>query len=238
LSQIKLQRLIRRSLSLPRKISTSMRARLRFHPPKALNFRMLIPDLSGEMIKGYTLGYRLGGKHSLPNETRRRKKDDYWPMASEFLVKFQKSTNKILRETYDKALANGMTENQATKQVLRRFGTIGFSAPAANNVKSLYTTAITAAYNQGIFDADRTDPGVWGFRYKTKEDAKVRTPQHAQFNNVTLPRADPFWNNVWPPIDYNCRCVIKSFRTKQRRKNPPANPVPVTSGFEGYTFQL
>jgi len=43
--------------------------------------------------------------------------------------------------------------------------------------------------------------------YSTAKDNRVR-PQHAVLDGLTLPVNSPVWNNIWPPIDWNCRCTI------------------------------
>ena len=43
--------------------------------------------------------------------------------------------------------------------------------------------------------------------YKTAGDGLVRA-EHAEYDGITLPKDDPFWDSVYPPCDYNCRCDV------------------------------
>ena len=43
-------------------------------------------------------------------------------------------------------------------------------------------------------------------QYRTAGDEKVRA-SHAQLNNTTLPKDDPFWFSYYPPNGWRCRCV-------------------------------
>jgi len=36
----------------------------------------------------------------------------------------------------------------------------------------------------------------------------ANTERHAQFDGIVLPKTDPFWQNHYPPWDFNCRCMV------------------------------
>lgn len=234
---LKLDLIQSKSLSLPRKYTSAMRASLRSNPTKALNYQVFRDHLTAAMVKSYALGYRSKGA-SLKRDSKAAKQAEFSKMSRQVLMQYQKYANRELKRTYRKALDDGKTPRQATKAVLRRFNTIGMTAPAYNQMETLFRTASNAAYNQGIWDATRTDPAVWGYQYKTAEDEKVRHPVHSQYNNVTLPKGHPFWQKIWPPIEWNCRCRIKAYKRKQKIKRPPANPAPVDSAYVGQAFEL
>lgn len=59
-----------------------------------------------------------------------------------------------------------------------------------------------AQYHEYMKDADRYD-----LQIRTAADDKVRA-SHAALHNVTKPADDPYWNNVWTPFDWGCRCRI------------------------------
>lgn len=59
-----------------------------------------------------------------------------------------------------------------------------------------------AQYHEYMQDADRYD-----LQIRTAADDKVRAP-HAALHNVTRPADDSYWNNVWTPFDWGCRCRI------------------------------
>ena len=43
--------------------------------------------------------------------------------------------------------------------------------------------------------------------YRTVGDGLVRA-EHAEYDGITLPKDDPFWDSFYPPCDYNCRCDV------------------------------
>lgn len=59
-----------------------------------------------------------------------------------------------------------------------------------------------AQYHEYMQDADRYD-----LQIRTAADDKVRAA-HAALHNVTRPADDSYWNNVWTPFDWGCRCRI------------------------------
>lgn len=42
-------------------------------------------------------------------------------------------------------------------------------------------------------------------RYDTVGDERVRQ-EHAELDGITRPQNDPFWDDHYPPLDWNCRC--------------------------------
>lgn len=44
-------------------------------------------------------------------------------------------------------------------------------------------------------------------QYRTADDEKVRE-EHASLHGVTLPMDDPFWDEYYPPLGWNCRCTV------------------------------
>jgi len=43
--------------------------------------------------------------------------------------------------------------------------------------------------------------------YRTVEDFRVR-PEHAVLDRLILATEDPFWNTIYPPNGWNCRCIV------------------------------
>ena len=48
-------------------------------------------------------------------------------------------------------------------------------------------------------------------QYRTAHDEKVRAT-HAALHGVTLPPDDPFWDEYYPPLGWNCRCTVVQVR--------------------------
>ncbi len=57
-----------------------------------------------------------------------------------------------------------------------------------------------------VADGDR-----YYLQYRTADDSKVRA-EHAALHGTTLPVDDPFWDNYFPPLGWNCRCTAVQVR--------------------------
>lgn len=96
---------------------------------------------------------------------------------------------------------------------------------STTNFHTLETTIVTVThemYNAAKYFASHKPAiyeQIWGFRYVTREDDKVR-PTHAAQEGVTLPKDDPWWEIWWPPNGYNCRCTVEILKDKAKIKRP------------------
>lgn len=63
------------------------------------------------------------------------------------------------------------------------------------------------------------DDDDYNLQYRTANDGKVR-PAHQVLNGVTLSFSDKFWNDYYPPLDWNCRCTVVQVR---KNKYPLSN---------------
>lgn len=236
-----LERLIARSLSTPRNVRMDMRRRIVTSPTRPLSYLVLVDNLADRMISAYAMGYRANGA-SLRRESRTARHAHYRRMARQVLQQYQTSTNAELQRIYQQARAKGVSSDSAAKLILRRFGTLGHTAPVSNRLKTLYGSALRSAYNQGLFDSTSTDAAIWGFRWIAREVRGAKHPTtretHWQFHRVTLPKEHDFWRTYWVPLEWNCKCRIKVFRRKQTIQRPPPNPMAIDSGFRGQSFEL
>jgi len=73
---------------------------------------------------------------------------------------------------------------------------------------------MAAKWEQFAEDGERYD-----LQYRTAGDDRVR-PEHAALNNVTLPFADPFWREFYPPNGWNCRCTVVQVRKNKYPTTP------------------
>ena len=226
-----------RALRLPRRKRSAMIESLRTAPQRALRYGVFVDDLANAMIRAYTLGYRKNGS-TLRRETRTAKLADYRKRARVVLQQYQVSANKELKRIFRESIKRGNTPARARDLVIRRFRTLGMTAPASNRMETLFKSAMYSAFQQGLWDASRNDAAVWGYRFLTRDDEKVRHPTHSQYHGVTLEKEHSFWDRVWPPLEWNCRCRIQIFRRKQKIVRPPANPIPIETGFQGQDFIL
>ena len=101
---------------------------------------------------------------------------------------------------------------------------LGIGEVGQSRIETLYRTEAAIAYQAGRWAkvVERWDD-VWGFRYVTMGDDRVR-PEHAALEGTTLPKDHHFWQRWWPPNGWNCRCqVAVIFKTPgyKHKSKPP-----------------
>lgn len=69
-----------------------------------------------------------------------------------------------------------------------------------------FQTALRTAYSVGRYERAQSSSVVEYFVYRTMQDARVR-PEHEALDGVCLPKDDKWWDEHYPPNDYNCRCL-------------------------------
>lgn len=72
------------------------------------------------------------------------------------------------------------------------------------------SAAMAAKWEQFQEDGDR-----YYLQYRTAGDDRVR-PEHAALEGVTLPIDDPFWEEYYPPNNWNCRCSVVQVRKSKQ----------------------
>lgn len=76
------------------------------------------------------------------------------------------------------------------------------------------------AYNAGVMGyAKQNADSLHGLRWKTQEDPQVRR-HHRIWNNITRPVDDSVWQEMTPPIDFNCRCYLQPITKEQAAQEP------------------
>ena len=77
-----------------------------------------------------------------------------------------------------------------------------------NYLKAEYNTAIGSSRMAGNWMRIEKDKDVLSLlQYQTVGDARVR-PEHAQLDNIVRPVGDKFWDTLYPPNGWNCRCMV------------------------------
>lgn len=82
-----------------------------------------------------------------------------------------------------------------------------------------YNFAVASAQSAASWQDFVKDGDSFYLRYRTAGDERVRE-SHRLLDGITLPPADPFWNEFFPPNDWNCRCsVIQISKSKAQPSN-------------------
>lgn len=133
---------------------------------------------------------------------------------------------ETLREAVDRAIAEGETVAQFTKELRPRLETLGWwgrkemADPATGELKRvqlgsprrlrrIFETNMRTSYAAGRWERiERSKRAFPYLEYVTADDARVR-PQHAAWHGTVLPVDHPWWDTHYPPNGWGCRCLPK-----------------------------
>jgi SPP1 gp7 family putative phage head morphogenesis protein len=120
------------------------------------------------------------------------------------------AVQKELQATIVKITAEGLHTRPAVKELRKKWKALGLSEKSSFQLEAIVRTQTQLAYAAGNADA-YADPDIdeilWGFKYVTVGDDRVRDT-HIALDGVTLPKDDPFWQTNTPPNGWACRCTI------------------------------
>lgn len=80
-----------------------------------------------------------------------------------------------------------------------------------NYMRAEYNFAVQSCQMAVKWHEYSKDADTYNLQYRTANDGKVR-PAHQALNGTTLPLSDKFWNDYYPPLDWNCRCTVVQVR--------------------------
>lgn len=149
-----------------------------------------------------------------------------------------------IRGVLAQIIGEGQTRKEAVRTLSRSLRTMGIHEDNVHKIDTMFRTQSQLSYSaarvQEFEDPDVADI-IWGYRYVTAGDERVR-PSHEAIDGVTLPKDDPFWAANMPPNGYNCRCqVIPVFTDQEHKvKKPPSDYDGPDTGFSvnpGKLFQ-
>lgn len=118
---------------------------------------------------------------------------------------------------------------------------VGASLEAAwgkdgGRVATVFRTGLATAHNAGRY-AEATEPDNLALRPFWRFSATVddRTaPQCKAAHGTLLPASDPWWQTHYPPMHFQCRCVVQTLSRRQaEREGGPTAPgaLPAAAGF-------
>jgi len=99
-------------------------------------------------------------------------------------------------------IADKQPQGRAMKVLQATLNKLGVGDQSQSRLEAIYTTESAIAYHAGRWQHDQKDPRVWGYRYITMRDDRVR-PEHAALEGTTLPKKALFWQRYWPPNGWN-----------------------------------
>lgn len=138
---------------------------------------------------------------------------------------FTASVRTRIERTVAKAIEQGATTTAGVDMLQAAFDRAGVTDYAPYQVETLFRTHASLAYAAGQDEmlADPVvDDALWGFKYVTVGDDRVR-PAHIAMEGTTLPKDDPFWDSAKPPNGYNCRCQVIPIFDERKPARPPSS---------------
>ena len=124
-----------------------------------------------------------------------------------------------IRDALDAALANGTTLDtfkKDLKPLLEAKGwwgktEEGVQLGSGHRLETIFRTNIQTAYSAGRYrmQAEDVDNRPY-WQYVAVMDNRTR-PEHAELNGLTFKSNDVFWQTMYPPNGWNCRCRVRTF---------------------------
>ncbi|EKE78438.1 PBECR2 nuclease fold domain-containing protein [Oceanibaculum indicum] len=115
-----------------------------------------------------------------------------------------------------RATAEGRTLQQFREDFDRIVAAHGWSYNGSRGWRSrvIFQTNMRMAYAAGrwkqVQENKRTRPYL---RYLAVKDSRTR-PEHMALHGLVLPADDPFWERMYPPNGWNCRCTVQSLNAR------------------------
>jgi SPP1 gp7 family putative phage head morphogenesis protein len=108
---------------------------------------------------------------------------------------------------------NAQLPNSRTFEEFKK-NTAGIAEAAnENHLRTEYNYAWQVAQNAAEYQRMAEEKDLYPFwEYRTAGDSRVR-PAHRLLDKKVFKADDPFFQSVWPPLDWGCRCYVKPLRS-------------------------
>lgn len=159
----------------------------------------------------------------LPMETLRSLEREYDAYAVRVLRTASAANERALQRTILGIQQSGMHVRQGVQTLQKRFDQLGITPAKSYQLETIYRTQTQMAYAAGqhaVLQDPDIDEILWGFKYVTVGDQRVR-PTHRAMEGTTLPKDDPFWKTNKPPNGWNCRCQAIPIYDEREPRYPP-----------------
>jgi SPP1 gp7 family putative phage head morphogenesis protein len=134
-----------------------------------------------------------------------------------------------IRDALRESVLKGEPLTQSKARMTSVFESIGLTPKNKGQIEGLIRTQTQLAFAAGRWKAERLDKDIdemlWGYKYVTAGDARVRE-EHANLDGVVLPKDHKFWETFMPPNGFNCRCQAIPLYDQAPVKFPPRNAEP------------
>jgi len=123
----------------------------------------------------------------------------------------QKTVTRV-QAAVSKAIHTGQTVEQGVQSIrkIARLAGEDMADWTRSYSEVVFRTNVNTAYSAGRF-RQMADPAVrvaiGALRYTTAQDVDVR-PNHRAAEGLIASHTDPVWQEITPPLGYNCRCSV------------------------------
>lgn len=106
-------------------------------------------------------------------------------------------------------------------------------------LRTIYNVNLRSAYQKAQYERTMSSELHPYLMYRVGNSQKHRE-QHLSWDDLILPKDDPFWNNHFPPNGYGCKCFTRAVTEarKQRYEREGINVPPATDGSGGGTLRI
>jgi SPP1 gp7 family putative phage head morphogenesis protein len=135
------------------------------------------------------------------------------------------SLHKVKRElnsTLSQLSADKIPTRQATKLLTEKLTSMGVAPNNGAYVETLVRTHSQMAYNAAQHIELEKDAQIWGYKYVTVGDDRVR-PEHARLDGLVKKKDNEIWKTIWPPNGWNCRCQVLPIYDPEAQTRLPNN---------------
>jgi SPP1 gp7 family putative phage head morphogenesis protein len=133
-----------------------------------------------------------------------------------------------LQSTMHDLLSSGATKADAVDVLSDRINELGLTPENDYVLETLYKTSESIATGAGTWNAyqDKDIQEIlWGYYYSAVGDDRTR-PNHEAADETTLPKDHEFWETMWPPNGWNCRCTVIALYDPEDEVEPGADAYP------------
>ena len=130
----------------------------------------------------------------------------------------------VTRATVSNLIATNEPMGRGSEILQATLNRLGVGDYSQSQIETIYATEVARRYHGGRRQMDMRRWGdIWGFRYVTMRDDRVR-PTHASWEGTVLKKGNRFWKTHYPPCGWRCRCqIVTIYKTPgyKPREVPP-----------------
>lgn len=154
----------------------------------------------------------------------------FWSWAGPKATAAAKDWNTKINNELGKITAQGWSTRSSRIALRAALHRMGLAPSNHGIVETLVRTHAQVAFNAAQYEINKDDELIWGYRYSTVGDSRVRE-EHRRLDGMVLRKDDPLLGVLWPPNGYNCRCALIELIDEEPVNIPPNATLEVDPAF-------